>query len=354
MPVPFSPASLSGVPVSASSHPWRLSVAPMMDWTDRHCRHFHRLLSRHALLYTEMVTTGALIHGDVERHLRFNAEEHPVALQLGGSEPADLARCAQLGEQWGYDEINLNCGCPSERVQRGAFGACLMAEPQLVADCVKAMVDVVDVPVTVKHRIGIDKAESYEFVRDFVGTVSEAGCEVFIVHARNAWLKGLSPKENREVPPLRYELVHRLKQEFPNMVICINGGINTQEEVAGHLAALDGVMIGREAYHNPWWLASWDSAFFGAAESPLTREAVEAQMCDYMVREAAEHGTPKSAIARHMLGLRNGLPGARRWRQVWSDHRLRDMPPHAVMALAHEMPSSSPSALADATAMADA
>ncbi|WP_457280396.1 tRNA dihydrouridine(20/20a) synthase DusA [Polaromonas sp. P5_D5] len=351
---PFPAAPASGASAALPGHPWRLSVAPMMDWTDRHCRHFHRLLSRHALLYTEMVTTGALIHGDVERHLRFNAEEHPVALQLGGSEPVDLARCAQLGEQWGYDEINLNCGCPSERVQRGAFGACLMAEPQLVADCVKAMVDVVDVPVTVKHRIGIDKAESYEFVRDFVGTVSEAGCKVFIVHARNAWLKGLSPKENREVPPLRYELVHRLKQEFPHLVICINGGLNTLEQVSQQLNVLDGVMIGREAYHNPWWLASWDSAFFGAAESLPTREAVESQMCDYMVREAAEHGTPKSAIARHMLGLRNGLPGARRWRQVWSDHRLRDLPPHAVMALAHEMPALSPSVLVDTTTMADA
>ncbi|MDO8718745.1 MAG: tRNA dihydrouridine(20/20a) synthase DusA, partial [Polaromonas sp.] len=233
--------------------PWRLSVAPMMDWTDRHCRYFHRLLSRHALLYTEMVTTGALIHGDVARHLRFNAEEHPVALQLGGSEAADLAHCARLGEQWGYQEINLNCGCPSERVQRGAFGACLMNEPQLVADCVKAMVDVVSVPVTVKHRIGIDKRESYEFVRDFVGTVSEAGCLTFVVHARNAWLKGLSPKENREVPPLRYELVHRLKQDFPELTICINGGITTGEEVTTQLAQLDGVMVGREAYHNPWW-----------------------------------------------------------------------------------------------------
>jgi tRNA-dihydrouridine synthase A len=307
----------------------------MMDWTDRHCRYFHRLLSRHALLYTEMVTTGALIHGDVPRHLRFNAEEHPVALQLGGSEPADLAHCARLGAQWGYDEINLNCGCPSERVQRGAFGACLMAEPQLVADCVKAMVDVVDVPVTVKHRIGIDKTESYDFVRDFVGTVADAGCQVFIVHARNAWLQGLSPKENREVPPLRYELVHRLKAEFPHLTIAINGGITTSEQVAQQLQGLDGVMIGREAYHNPWWLAQWDSAFFGAEDAGLTREQVEQQMCDYMAREAAVHGTPWSSIARHMLGLRNGLPGARRWRQVWSDHKLKPLPPHEVMALAH-------------------
>ena len=308
----------------------------MMDWSDRHCRFFHRLMSGHALLYTEMVTTGALIHGDVARHLRFNAEEHPVALQLGGSEPADLAQCARLGEQWGYNEININCGCPSERVQRGAFGACLMNEPQLVADCVKAMVDVVRVPVTVKHRIGIDKTESYEFVRDFVGTVSEAGCNTFIVHARNAWLKGLSPKENREVPPLRYELVHRLKQDFKHLTICVNGGITTGEQVAGQLKELDGVMIGREAYHNPWWLASWDADFFGQQVSDLTREQVELEMCDYMVREAAAHGTAFSAIARHMLGLRHGLPGSRRWRQVWSDHKLKGLSPHAVMALAHE------------------
>ena len=306
----------------------------MMDWTDRHCRHLHRLLSRHALLYTEMVTTGALIHGDVQRHLRYNAEEHPVALQLGGSEPADLARCARLGEQWGYDEINLNCGCPSERVQRGAFGACLMNEPPLVADCVKAMVDVVQVPVTVKHRIGIDKDESYAFVRDFIGTVAEAGCTVFIVHARNAWLKGLSPKENREIPPLRYAVVQQLKQDFPHLTIAINGGFNTDALVQEELQHLDGVMVGREAYHNPWWLARWDGLYFGAPESTLTRESVEAAMVDYMVREAAEHGTHWYAIARHMLGLRHGLPGARRWRQVWSDHRLKDRPPHEVMALA--------------------
>jgi tRNA-dihydrouridine synthase A len=330
-----------------------MSVAPMMDWTDRHCRYFHRLLSRHALLYTEMVTSGALLHGDVPRHLRFNTEEHPVALQLGGSEPADLARCAVLGEQWGYDEINLNCGCPSERVQRGAFGACLMAEPPLVADCVKAMVDMVSVPVTVKHRIGIDKTESYGFVRDFVGQVSEAGCHTFIVHARNAWLKGLSPKENRELPPLRYELVYQLKREFPRLTIVINGGITTPEQISGHLARLDGVMVGREAYHNPWILAGWDEAFFphvirtepveglagvstGSTRTEPTRERVEEQMVDYMAREAAEHGTPWSAIARHMLGLRHGLPGARRWRQVWSDHRLKALPAREVWKLAHE------------------
>jgi tRNA-dihydrouridine synthase A len=314
---------MTSAPVSPER--WRLSVAPMMDWTDKHCRYFHRLLSKNALLYTEMVTTGALLHGDVPRHLDFNAEEHPVALQLGGSEPADLAHAARLGEQWGYDEINLNCGCPSERVQRGAFGACLMAEPKLVADCVKAMVDAVSVPVTVKHRIGIDKTENYEFVRDFVGTVAQAGCQVFIVHARNAWLQGLSPKENREIPPLRYEMVHRLKKEFPHLVISLNGGINSSEQVARELPHLDGVMVGREAYHNPWWLSTWDAEFFGAAPRDMDRDSVEDAMVAYMLREAAARGTPWYAVARHMLGLRHGQPGARLWRQVWSDHRLKAM-----------------------------
>ncbi|MCD2511915.1 tRNA dihydrouridine(20/20a) synthase DusA [Comamonas endophytica] len=316
-----------------------MSVAPMMDWTDRHCRYLHRLLTRHTLLYTEMVTTGALLHGDVPRHLRFNAEEHPLALQLGGSEPADLARAARLGAHWGYDEINLNCGCPSERVQRGAFGACLMNEAPLVADGVKAMRDAVDIAVTVKHRIGIDKDESYDFVRDFIGTVAGAGCEVFIVHARNAWLKGLSPKENREVPPLRYEVVARLKRDFPGLTIAINGGFKDSAAVAGQLAVVDGVMVGREAYHNPWWLAGWDEEFYGAAPSALTREAVEELMVEYMEREAREHGTHWYSIARHMLGLRHGLPGARRWRQAWSDHRLKGLPAREVMALARTAPS---------------
>jgi tRNA-dihydrouridine synthase A len=308
----------------------------MMDWTDRHCRYFHRLLTRRARLYTEMVTSGALLHGDVPRHLDFDPAEHPVALQLGGSEPADLARCARLGEQWGYDEINLNCGCPSERVQRGAFGACLMAEPGLVADCVKAMVDAVAVPVTVKHRIGIDKVESYDFVSDFVGTVADAGCRVFIVHARNAWLKGLSPKENREVPRLRYDLVHRLKKDFPGLVIAINGGLATDEVVAGQLEGLDGAMIGREAYHHPWWLARWDALYYGESGAPLRREDVEERMVAYMEREHARRGTPWHSVARHMMGLYNGLPGARRWRQVWSDHRLKGEPPREVRRLAHE------------------
>ena len=312
----------------------RLSVAPMMDWTDRHCRYFHRLLTRHARLYTEMVTTGALLHGDVPRHLDFDACEHPVALQLGGSEPADLAACARLGEQWGYDEINLNCGCPSQRVQRGAFGACLMAEAGLVAQGIRAMQDAVAVPVTVKHRIGIDAGEDYGFVRDFIGTIAEVGCTTFIVHARNAWLKGLSPKENREVPPLRYPLVYRLKQEFPQLTIAINGGIRSSAEVAQHLAHVDSVMIGREAYHAPWWLAEWDTTFFGAAPRELTREQVEQQMVDYMEQEARLHGTHWASIARHMLGLRQGLPGARKWRRIWSDHRLRKLPAREVAALA--------------------
>jgi tRNA-dihydrouridine synthase A len=313
---------------------WRMSVAPMMDWTDRHCRYFHRLLSARALLYTEMMTTGALLHGNVPRHLDFSAEEHPVALQLGGSDTAELAHCARLGQQWGYDEINLNCGCPSERVQRGSFGACLMAEPALVADCVKAMVDATSLPVTVKHRIGLDQGEDYGFVRDFVGAVSRAGCRVFLVHARNAWLKGLSPKENREVPPLRHDYVQRLKQDFPSLTIVANGGITSQAEVARQLEHVDGVMIGRAAYHDPWWLAQWDADFFGDPAVQRTRESVEEQMTQYMAR-AACHGTPWSAIARHMLGLRNGLPGARRWRQVWSDHRLKTLDPRDVMALAH-------------------
>ncbi len=306
----------------------------MLDWTDINCRFFHRLLSKNALLYTEMVTTGALLHGDVQRHLAFNAEEHPVALQLGGSEPADLAHCARLGEQFGYDEINLNCGCPSERVQRGAFGACLMAEPSLVADGVKAMLDVVSVPVTVKHRIGIDKSEHYGFVRDFVGTVADAGCQTFIVHARNAWLKGLSPKENRDIPPLRYEVVHQLKQDFPQLQIVVNGGITTTEQVQQKLQHVDGVMVGREAYHNPWWLSQWDSLFYGAEQRPLSREMVEQQMVEHMEQQALAHGTSWYAIARHMLGLRHGLPGARKWRQVWSDHRLKALPAREVSRLA--------------------
>ncbi|MFY8179437.1 MAG: tRNA dihydrouridine(20/20a) synthase DusA, partial [Limnohabitans sp.] len=262
----------------------RLSVAPMMDWTDRHCRFFHRLLTRHTLLYTEMVTTSALKYGDIPRHLRFNQQEHAVALQLGGHVPRDLALAAQLGERWGYDEINLNCGCPSDRVQRGAFGASLMKEPDLVADGVKAMRDAVSIPVTVKHRIGIDKQESYSFVRDFVGKVSDAGCEVFIVHARNAWLQGLSPKQNREIPPLRYDLAYQLKKDFPQLFISVNGGITTNAQIVEHLQHVDGAMLGREAYYNPWLLSTWDATFFNDPHPVKTRENIEEAMVAYMVR----------------------------------------------------------------------
>ncbi|MEK8033935.1 tRNA dihydrouridine(20/20a) synthase DusA [Ideonella sp. DXS29W] len=314
---------------------WRLSVAPMMDWTDRHCRYFHRLITKRTRLYTEMVTTGALRHGDQPRHLDYNPEEHPLALQLGGSEPDELAFCTQLARRWGYDEVNLNCGCPSERVQRGAFGACLMNEPALVADCVKAMVDVADgLPVTVKHRIGIDKEEGYGFVRDFVGTVAAAGCRVFIVHARNAWLKGLSPKENREIPPLRYEVVYQLKRDFPQLTIVLNGGVQDNDAIAHHLQHVDGVMLGREAYHNPWLMAGWDRRFYGENSPAPDRAVVESAMVAHMSQLAGRHGIPWSHVARHMLGLRHGQAGARKWRQIWSDHRLKTQPPHEVSAAA--------------------
>lgn len=297
----------------------RLCTAPMMDWSDRHCRYFFRKLSRHAMVYTEMVTTGALIHGDVERHLRFDAAEHPVALQLGGSDPAELAHCARLGEQYGYDEINLNCGCPSARVQHGAFGACLMAEPQLVADCVQAMRDAVSIPVTVKHRLGIDSIEAYEFVQGFVGTVARAGCETFIVHARNAVLKGLSPKDNREVPPLKYDYVYRLKHDFPGLRIVVNGGVNTLEAIASHLSLVDGVMLGRVAYHDPYVLAQAGARLSG--EPPRTRPAIIEDMFAYASLQVSR-GTPLRAIVRHMLGLYHGQPNARTWRRMLSDANL--------------------------------
>ncbi|MGM3409053.1 tRNA dihydrouridine(20/20a) synthase DusA [Ralstonia holmesii] len=301
-------------------NPRRLSVAPMMDWTDRHCRFFHRQISRHTWLYTEMVTTGALLHGDVPRHLDFDEVEHPVALQLGGSEPDDLAQAARLGQQWGYKEINLNCGCPSERVQRGAFGACLMAEPKLVTQGVKAMRDAVSIPVTVKHRIGIDAIETYDFVRDFVGTIAEAGCETFIVHARNAILKGLSPKENREIPPLRYEVVYQLKRDFPHLEILLNGGVQTLEQIDTHLAHIDGVMIGREAYHHPHLMAVFDARYYGAGTEAPARAEVEDAMIGYVGRWV-ERGGYAGAAVRHMLGLYRGVAGARGWRRVLSDSK---------------------------------
>jgi tRNA-dihydrouridine synthase A len=293
----------------------------MLDWTDRHYRYFARHITQHTWLYTEMVTTGALLHGDVPRHLRFDPIESPIALQLGGSEPSDLARCAKLAADWGYDEVNLNVGCPSERVQRGAFGACLMQEPTLVADCVKAMRDAVSLPITVKHRIGIDDTEHYGFVADFVGQVAEAGCETFIVHARKAILKGLSPKENREIPPLKYETVYQLKRDFSALEIIVNGGIKTTAEMAQHLEQVDGVMLGREAYHNPYLMATFDADFFGDATPPLSRHTVLEAMLPYLTRELAE-GNKMHNITRHILGLFQGQTGARRFRQVLSDSKL--------------------------------
>jgi len=316
--------------MSFDLNPWRMSVAPMMAWTDRHCRMLHRQITQHTLLYTEMITSSALIHGDVPKHLRFEAIEHPVALQLGGSEPADLAVAARMAQAWGYDEVNLNCGCPSERVQKGAFGACLMLEPQTVADCVKAMRDAVNIEVTVKHRIGIGREESYGFVRDFVGRVSEAGCRVFIVHARNAWLEGLSPKDNREIPPLRYEMAHQLKRDFPHLIIAVNGGLVSNEQIQEQLQQVDGVMVGRAAYHTPLIMQDWDHLYFAQARRELNLDAVEATMVEYMERENRLYATPWHSIATHMLGLRHGQAGARAWRRVWSDHRLYREPARLV------------------------
>jgi tRNA-dihydrouridine synthase A len=290
----------------------------MMDWTDRHCRYFLRLISRRARLYTEMITVGALTHGDVPYHLDFDPAEHPLALQLGGSDPAQLAASAKLGERWGYDEINLNCGCPSERVQTGSFGACLMAEPALVADCVRAMRDAVALPVTVKHRIGLDDGDDYGFVRDFVGAVAAAGCEAFIVHARNAVLKGLSPKENREVPPLRHDVVHRLKRDFPALTIVANGGLVRWDAIDRELAAVDGVMLGRAAYHDPYLLAQADWRACGDDAPARSRADVLRMMIPYAEAQLAR-GVHLRAIARHVLGLYHGQSGGRRFRQILSD-----------------------------------
>ena len=302
----------------------QLCVAPMMDWTDRHCRFFLRLISRHARLYTEMITVGALTHGDVRYHLDFDPAEHPIGLQLGGSDPQMLAASAKLGERWGYDEINLNCGCPSERVQTGSFGACLMAEPALVADCVKAMRDAVAVPVTVKHRIGLDHGDDYGFVRDFVGTVAAAGCAVFIVHARNAVLKGLSPKDNREVPPLRYDVVHRLKRDFPTLTLVVNGGLTRWDAIDRELTEVDGVMLGRAAYHDPYLLAQADWRAFGDEAPARSRSAVLRMLMPYAAAQMAR-GVHLRAIARHALGLYHGQSGGRRFRQILSDAaKLRD------------------------------
>ena len=297
----------------------KFTVAPMLDWTDRHCRFFHRLLTKEAVLYTEMVTTGAILYGDPARQLRFNSQEHPVALQLGGSEPQELAQCARIAQDYGYDEINLNVGCPSERVQKGAFGACLMAEPQLIAECVSAMQAAVAIPITVKNRIGIDDQEDYVDLHNFIDTVSQAGCQTFIIHARKAWLKGLSPKENREIPPLRYDLVYQIKQAFPALEIIINGGITTLEQCQQHLQHVDGVMVGREAYHNPWLLTQVDPLLYGTPAPLESRQAALLAMLPY-VQAQLDAGVPLGHISRHLLGLFQGMPGARAFRRLISEN----------------------------------
>ncbi|MGB0843428.1 MAG: tRNA dihydrouridine(20/20a) synthase DusA [Alphaproteobacteria bacterium] len=308
------------------------TVAPMMDWTDRHCRFFHRLMSKQAVLYTEMVTTGALIFGDTDRFLRFNPEEQPVALQLGGSVPKDLAVSAVKAQDYGYAEVNLNVGCPSDRVQSGCFGAALMAEPQLVADCVKAMQDVVDIPVTVKCRIGIDDQDEDEDFQAFIDTVAATGCSTFIVHARKAWLKGLSPKENRDIPPLNYERVFRLKQARPELEVILNGGLKTHEECLAVLDKVDGVMVGREAYHNPWIMNQVDQLFYGADENQMTREEVLREMAIYADRAMAQ-GAPLNSVTRHMLGLYNLQPGARAFRRFLSEGSMKKNNPTPKLLL---------------------
>jgi len=301
---------------------WRLCVAPMMAWTDRHCRYFHRLLAPSARLYTEMVTTGAVLHGDRERLLAYNPEEHPVALQLGGSDPADLAACARIAEDWGYDEVNLNVGCPSDRVQQGRFGACLMEEPTLVRDCLAAMADAVSIPVTIKTRLGVDEHYSYEFFRDFVGAVMVPGVEVLVAHARIALLSGLSPKENREVPPLHHDWVFRLKREMPALTVVINGGVGSLDTACSHLAQVDGVMIGRAAYQTPWLLARLQAELFGGGQ-PKRPEAVVDDLVAYLERQAAQ-GVAIKHVTRHLLGLFQGRPGARAWRRYLSEHAHTD------------------------------
>lgn len=317
---PYNPhqnSENSGVAPKYSSH--RFSIAPMLDWTDRHCRYFLRQLSRHTLLYTEMVTTGAIIHGKGD-YLAYSDEEHPIALQLGGSDPAALAQCAKLAQARGYDEINLNVGCPSDRVQNGRFGACLMGEAQLVANCVNAMRDVVSIPVTVKTRTGIDDRDDYAFLCEFIDIVSKwGGCDMFIVHARKAWLSGLSPKENREIPPLDYPRVYQLKRDFPHLTLSLNGGIKTLVEAKEHLTQVDGVMVGREAYQNLGLLAMVDREIFGISGDDADPFTVVRVMYPYIERELTQ-GTRLGHITRHMLGLFQGIPGARQWRRYLSEN----------------------------------
>jgi tRNA-dihydrouridine synthase A len=304
---------------NSAFQPHRFSIAPMMDWSDRHCRYLWRLISANTRLYTEMITTGALLHGEPERFLAYNAEEHPLAIQLGGSDPTDLAACALLAEQWGYDEVNLNCGCPSDRVQNGMIGACLMAYPNKVAEAYQAMQDSVEIEVTIKHRIGIDDMDDYQGMVDFITPIAEKGCKTFIVHARKAWLKGLSPKENRDIPPLEYPFVHRLKNEFPHLNIVINGGIKTLDETLDHLSCVDGVMIGREAYSNPYLLAEVDQRIFGESHPIATRMEVAQQYIQYCQQEMVK-GQRLNHMSRHVLGLFQGVKGARAFRRHISEN----------------------------------
>ncbi len=309
----------------------RFNIAPMMDWTDRHCRFFHRLLTRRALLYTEMLTTGAILHGDRDRLLGFDPSEHPVALQLGGSDAAALAECARIGEGFGYDEINLNVGCPSDRVQEGRFGACLMLEPALVGDCVAAMKAAVQIPVTVKCRIGVDEQEPEQALFAFTDTVKSAGADALIVHARKAWLKGLSPRENRDVPPLDYALVHRLKAAHPNLPIVLNGGIASIEQAQSEIGNLDGVMMGRAAYQEPWRLLSVDAAFYGEAPPVATAKQAALALIPYIERETAK-GVRLNSITRHVLGLFRAIPGARAYRRHLSVETVRPGAAASVLA----------------------
>ncbi|MGG4774804.1 tRNA dihydrouridine(20/20a) synthase DusA [Paenalcaligenes sp. Me52] len=319
---------------STNKADWTLCVAPMIDVTDKHCRFFHRMLAPRARLYTEMITTGALQYGDVPRLLDYDASEHPVALQLGGSEPAALAHSAKLGEQWGYDEINLNCGCPSERVQKGAFGACLMAEPNLVADCVKAMQDVVSVPVTVKHRLGLDYEQDYSFAQNFVGVLYEAGVRVFVVHARNAVLKGLSPKENREIPPLRYDYARQLTKDFPDATFVLNGGLATTQQSLDELAGFDGVMLGRAAWHTPAVLREI-SQHLWPEDTYMEGAEIVQRMYGYAQALVAQDLNIRMAT-RAMLGWPHGLPGARQWRRTLSDATIMNKNEPEVLLAAWE------------------
>ena len=316
----------------------RLSIAPMLDCTDRHERYFLRLLSKHILLYSEMVTTNALLHTDPDMSLRHQEFEYPAVLQLGGSNPADLAKCSKMVEESGFQEVNLNCGCPSDRVQNGNFGACLMKDKNLVADCFKAMQDAVSIPVSIKCRIGVDEFDSWEFFRDFIGTIADAGCRVFIIHARKAWLKGLSPKENREVPPLNYDTVHRLKAEMPQLNISINGGIKTLDQTLELLQDLDGVMVGREAYENPWFLRDADERIFNDANAakPESRKALLEAYLPYVEMETAR-GTPATILVRHLYGLFNGKPGARKYRQYLGENAPKTNNPAEMIRRAMDL-----------------